>query len=47
MLVEHTLVTGLVALNDSVLLSGLQGAASADDAMGAVRISLRRWLLRS
>ncbi len=37
MLVEHMLVKGLVALNDSVLLSGLQGAASADDVMGAVR----------
>ena len=30
------LIKGLVALNDSVLLSGLQGAASADDVKGAV-----------
>ena len=36
MLAEHMLIQGLVALNDSVLLSGLQGAASADDVMGAV-----------
>ncbi len=33
---EHMLIKGLVALNDSVLMSGLQGAASADDVMGAV-----------